>query len=119
MTVSEEDFYDLFEGIKGEDYQVLQSAKNAQRQDYDIIEFPITAENVTGLDYKGSYLNFYVANQVVLLPIYDDVNDGQAISLMQELYPDKTIVPINVVPLYKNGGMIHCITQQQPALRAD
>lgn len=58
LPVSDENFYDLFEGIKAEDYQVLQSAKNAQGQDYEIIEFPMTAENVTGLDYKGSYFEF-------------------------------------------------------------
>ena len=44
------------------------------------------------------------------------INEAQSIAIkkIQTLYPDRKVVPINVTPLYKNGGMIHCVTQQQP-----
>lgn len=114
LTVSEDDFYELFENIKGSDYEILKSAKNINNKQYKLIEFPMTKNNVKGLNYKGSYLNYYIGNNVVLLPIYNDINDQKAIDLIGGLYPNKKIVSINVVPLYKNGGMIHCVTQQQP-----
>lgn len=114
LTVPEDDFFDLYEGIKESDYEALLDAKNAEGNHYDLEEIPLTAENVQGLDYRGSYLNFYLGNEVLLLPVYDDANDQVAIQILEELYPDRTIVPINVVPLYKNGGMIHCVTQQEP-----
>jgi agmatine deiminase len=117
LTVPEDDFYDLYENIPEEDYDVLQSAKNADGEKYDIVEIPLTKNNVSGLDYKGSYLNFYVGNDVVLLPVYGDENDGKAIEILQELYPDRDVAPIDVTPLYKYGGMLHCVTQQQPASR--
>lgn len=73
--------------MKESDYETLLDARNAEGEKYTIEEIPLTSKNVKGLDYKGSYLNFYLGNKVV---------------------------PINVTPLYKNGGMIHCVTQQQP-----
>ena len=114
MTVPEDDFYELYEGIQESDYDTLRNAKNAAGESYDYIEIPLTEKNVKGLDYKGSYLNFYLGNEVLLLPVYGDVNDDIAVQKMRSLYPDHTVVPINVVNLYKNGGMLHCVTQQQP-----
>lgn len=114
LTVPEDDFYDLFEGISEKDYDLLHSATNANGNPYRIIEIPLTKNNVRGLDYKGSYLNYYVGKQSVLLPVYEDPNDEVAVHIMKEFFPDKTIVPIDVRALYKNGGMIHCVTQQQP-----
>ena len=116
LTVSNDDFYELYENIKGSDYDILKNAKNAKGEQYNIVEIPLTKNNVSGVDYKGSYLNFYVANDVVLLPIYNDDNDRVAIEKIEKLYPNKKVVSINVVPLFKHGGMIHCVTQQQPQL---
>lgn len=114
LTVSEEDFFNLYEGIKVEDYIALLNAKNAKGKPYEILEFPMTKHNVSGLEYQGSYLNFYVANKVVLVPVYGDENDALAVKLIAELYEDRKIVPIDVTSLYQYGGMLHCVTQQQP-----
>ena len=51
---------------------------------------------------------------MVLVPNYNDPNDKIANDTIQKLYPDRKIVGIDVRELYKNGGMIHCVTQQQP-----
>lgn len=67
------------------------------------------------LDYKGSYVNYYVANGVVLVPNYGDVNDEAANKIIQKQYPDRKVIGIDVRNLYENGGMVHCVTQQQPA----
>ena len=81
---------------------------------YKIVELPITAGNVQGFDYRGGYINYYVGNDVVLFPIYNDQNDRIAIEKIAGLYPDKEIVGIDVTALYQYGGMLHCATQQQP-----
>lgn len=114
VAVSKADFFDLYEGIKKKDLEILYAAQNAKGEDYAITELPLTKKNVKGLDYKGSYVNFYVGNEVVLVPIYSDVNDQEAMDKIQKLYPDREVVGIDVSKLYKNGGMIHCVTQQQP-----
>lgn len=115
LTVPQADFFDLYENIKESDYQRLINAKNAQGVAYQIEEIPLTKKNVRNLNYRGSYLNFYIGNEVVIVPVYNDENDAIALAKIAGLYPNKRIVPINVVPLFKNGGMIHCVTQQQPA----
>lgn len=117
LTVSEDDFFELYEGITEQDYDTLLSAKNAAGQPYKIVTLPMTAKNADGLDYKGSYLNYYVGNKVVLLPVYNDANDAVAAKILAELYSDREIVPIDVTALYPYGGMLHCVTQQQPLPR--
>lgn len=114
LTVSEDDFIELYEAILPEDYETLLAAKNAEGKPYKIITLPLTAENVEGLDYRGSYLNYYVGNEVVLVPVYGDANDKSAIQIISGLYHDQEVVPIDVTALYQYGGMLHCITQQQP-----
>lgn len=114
LTVSEDDFFELYNGIVESDYETLLSAKNAHGKPYEIIELPMTSKNVSGLDYKGSYLNYYVGNEVVLVPVYGDTNDAVAVEILSELYNNREIVPVDVTALYQYGGMLHCVTQQQP-----
>ena len=59
-------------------------------------------------------MNYYVANDAVLVPIYNDPNDSIALSIIQNLYPSKTVVGIDCSNMYYEGGMVHCVTQQQP-----
>ncbi|MGL4570570.1 MAG: agmatine deiminase family protein [Clostridium sp.] len=114
ITVSKRDFQELYEHINMEDYDALKNAKNIMGKNYKLIEMPLTMKNPKGVDYKGSYLNYYIGNDVVLFPIYNDINDKVAISIISELYKGRKIIPIDVNNIYKYGGMIHCITQQQP-----
>lgn len=67
-----------------------------------------------GVPSLGVYANFYVANKVVLVPIYGDVNDANARSIIAEHFPGRDIVGIHATPLAEHGGMMHCVTQQQP-----
>lgn len=108
------------------DYDVLQSdinklyaAKNKDGLPYNFLKVPLTKNNVSttngkNLGYKGSYINYYIANTKVLVPNYNDPNDLIANNIIQTLYPNRTVIGIDVRNLYENGGMIHCVTQQQP-----
>lgn len=114
LTVSQHDFSKLYDNIHMDDYTKLQEARNVDGKPYNIVELPLTKEIVEGADCYGSYLNYYIGNRVVLVPIYEDENDEVAIQMIQELYPNREIVPIVVNNLFQYGGMIHCVTQQQP-----
>jgi agmatine deiminase len=63
------------------------------------------------------YTNFYIANQVVLVPVYGDVNDPTAKSIIAEHFPDRDIIGIPAFFTSELGGMMHCVTQQQPAVK--
>jgi len=62
------------------------------------------------------YANYYVANKVVLVPVYGDVNDAPAKGIIAEHFPGREIVGIPVQVVAELGGMMHCVTQQQPAV---
>lgn len=62
----------------------------------------------------ASYVNFYIGNQVVLVPQFGDVHDGKAIELLEMVFPERKIIPVPAREIIIGGGNIHCITQQIP-----
>lgn len=62
----------------------------------------------------GSYINFLICNGGVIVPVFDDPHDEAALKKLQELFPEREVVPINAREILLGGGNIHCITQQQP-----
>lgn len=106
-------------GASTSDITKLYNASNVENIPYKKVYLPLTKNNVrttngVNLESKGSYVNYYVANEVVLFPTYNDLNDEVAKSILQTLYTDKTIIGIDCRNLYEWGGMVHCVTQQQP-----
>ena len=63
----------------------------------------------------ASYANFYIANETVLVPTFNDVNDRRALGLLSEVFRDRRVVGIHAVDLVWGLGALHCLTQQQPA----
>lgn len=61
-----------------------------------------------------TYANFYIANNIVLVPVYGDVMDSTAKSIIAEHFPDREIIGIPAWATAELGGMMHCVTQQQP-----
>ena len=100
------------------DWKTVTKAKNAEGVPYEIVEIPLTETFYEELEDYGCYLNYYVGNEVVLVPIYGDVNDQLAQDIIAGLYPTRRVVGINCLNLALFGGMVHCITQQQPAPEA-
>ncbi len=68
-----------------------------------------------GQRLPASYANFYIANDVVLVPTYRHKNDSTALTTMRELFPDRRVAGIDCTQLVWGLGAIHCVTQQQPA----
>ncbi len=67
-----------------------------------------------GSRLAGSYVNFYIANGGVIVPIFDDPHDEVAIKTIQRVFRDRTVIAIPSREILLGGGNIHCITQQQP-----
>lgn len=70
-------------------------------------------ENILSL---GTYANFYIANNLVLVPVYGDVNDSRAKGIIAEHFPGREIIGIPAWATAELGGMMHCVTQQQPSV---
>ena len=108
--------------LSQDDINTLYNSVNNDGKLYNFIYVPLTQNDViteygNELGYKGSYCNYYIANTVVLVPNYNDPNDVIANAIIQDIYPNRTVIGIDVRNLYENGGMIHCVTQQQPVLK--
>lgn len=113
----------LYWGLSSTDIATLYAASNVNNVTYNKVYVPLTQNNVVttygnNLGYKGSYCNYYIANNVVLVPNYNDPNDAVANAIIQGLHPGRTVVGIDCRNLYENGGMVHCVTQQQPTASA-
>lgn len=116
VTVIEDDPRD-------ENYQLLQDNRrrlekmtDAKGRPLEIIDLPMPGMvEHDGQRLPASYANFYIGNQVVLLPVYGHANDEKARATLQKLFPTRRVVPIHSIDLIWGLGAFHCVTQQQPA----
>ncbi|MFZ4599071.1 MAG: agmatine deiminase family protein [Terrimicrobiaceae bacterium] len=82
-----------------------------------VLSLPMPSRIVRdGIRLPASYANFYIANELVLLPVYKERNDSWAESILREAFPSRRIVPIDCRELIWGLGAFHCLTQQQPAV---
>lgn len=117
VTVSEDDPLDQNNHPLKANLSLLRSMKAEDGSPLDIHLMPMPSKIVRdGIRLPASYANFYIANKVVLLPIFKDPNDGWAMSILKTLFPDRQIKPIDARELVWGLGAFHCLTQQQPAV---
>ncbi len=67
-------------------------------------------------DFAAGYIGYYVCNGAVLVQEFgDELQDREAQEILQQAYPERKVVPLNVDGIAAGGGSIHCATQQEPA----
>jgi len=93
----------------------LELSKDAGGRPLEIVEFQQSARR----EFRGeripmSYINHYIANGGVILPVFGDPADEMALETATRLYPDREVVAVPGLEIVKAGGCIHCITQQEP-----
>jgi agmatine deiminase len=80
-----------------------------------IVKLPYPrAVEMNGERLPASYANFYIANEIVIVPTFNDRNDRVALNTLAELFPDRHVVGIHAVDLVWGLGTLHCLSQQQP-----
>jgi agmatine deiminase len=101
-----------------ENLERLQRARNLDGQPFRIIELPMPSPVIfEGRRLPASYGNFYIANQLVLVPTFNDPNDRIALNILAELFPSRKVVGIHCGDFIWGLGALHCMTQQQPATK--
>jgi agmatine deiminase len=104
--------------IMAENRRVLETETDARGRRFEllpIVEAPRSAVPRGQEGYCRSYVNFYIANGAVIAPAYGIAEDASAGLTLRRAYPGRTVVPVALNDLFRGGGGIHCITQQQPA----
>ncbi|STX29588.1 peptidylarginine deiminase [Legionella beliardensis] len=102
-----------------ENYDILKTATDAAGRSLDVItiEQP-PATYIAGERLTLSYINFYLANQGIVMPAFGhEKYDNAARQLLQKCFPTYRINQIDALEVFVGGGGIHCITQQQPISR--
>ena len=80
-----------------------------------IIKIPMPkAKYIEGTRVPASYLNFYIANKVILVPTFNDKKDKLVLKMFRKYFKNRKVVPIDCSILIWGFGAIHCMTQQEP-----
>ena len=98
-----------------ENYEILKRATDQDGNPLTVIRLPMPYP-VSDEDgrYPASYTNFYIGNEVVIVPVFDDPHDDRALEIISDLFPDRRVIGINARAMVEGYGTFHCATQQQP-----
>ena len=67
----------------------------------------------------ASYCNFYIVNGGVIVPLFNDPADEDAMQVLQAAFPGRLVVGLDACDLVRGLGAFHCISQQQPTVSGD
>jgi agmatine deiminase len=116
VTVVEDDPKDENYEILNENLKRLKTFRDQDGKPFRIVTLPMPGI----IQYEeqrlpASYANFYIANNVVLAPMYRSDNDKRALETLQSLFRDRKVIGIDSTELIWGLGSFHCISQQEPA----
>jgi agmatine deiminase len=99
-----------------ENLERLQSMTDTKGRRLEVIKLPMPSPIVfDGTRLPASYANFYIANDLVLVPTFNDPRDRHALGILAELFPDREVVGIHAVDLVWGLGTLHCLSHEEPA----
>ena len=118
LTMICDDEDDINYNALKQNYEILRESTDQYGKPFHIITLPLPHTRIEDITVDGSeyvpasYANFYIANGVVLVPLYDDRFDNEVLSLFRAFFSDRDIVGIECGDLVWGQGSIHCVTQQ-------
>jgi agmatine deiminase len=117
VCIVEENSKDTNYSLLQQNLERLQAARDQNGDKLSIVPLPCPGPvYYEGARLPASYANFYIANGVVLVPLFDDSCDDKALGILQELFPDRKVVGLPCTAVVAGLGAIHCVTQQEPAV---
>jgi agmatine deiminase len=118
VTIVERDSADANYELLRENSRRLAAMRDPQGRPWHVVDLPTPGYlEKDGQRLPASYANFYIANEVVVMPAFNHPNDDVARAILQEHFPTRRVVSIPALDLIWGLGAFHCITQQQPALK--
>ncbi len=99
-----------------ENFRWLKKSTDQSGKSLKVVKLPMPKPvYFEGQRLPASYANFYIANKLVLVPVFGDANDRIALDTLAELFPEREVVGIYCRDFIWGLGALHCMTQQQPA----
>ena len=115
VTIVEENRKDANYAALEDNLERLKSIRDQDGKPLRVEPLPMPAPiYFNGQRLPASYANFYIANQLVMVPTFNDANDRVALNTLAKLFPDRQLVGIHCRDLVLGLGTLHCMTQQEP-----
>lgn len=93
----------------------VENKARLEREGFEVVTVPFPEPVFfEGERLPASYANFYVANAGVLVPVFNDPRDSDALEIIGEQFPDRPALPVYARDLVLGTGTLHCLSQQQP-----
>ena len=101
--------------ILDDNLKILKKARDINGKKFKIIKIPMPkAKYINKVRVPATYLNFYIGNKVILMPIYNDKNDNKVLKIFKKFFVNRKIITIDCGKLIWGFGAVHCMTQQEP-----
>ena len=98
-----------------ENLKIIKKFEKENKEKFKIIKIPMPKPKfIDGIRLPASYLNFYIANKVVLVPSFNDSKDKVVLKIFKKYFKNRRIIQIDSSILVWGFGTIHCLTQQEP-----
>ena len=110
-TDTKDEHYDELSKMEKE----LMALRDSDNEPFNLIALPMT--NPIFYDNErlpATYANFLIINDAVLVPIYNDSHDEEAIKIFKHAFRGRDIIPIDCSVLIRQHGSLHCVTMQFP-----
>ena len=112
------------ENKQDENYELLQqNLKKLNKlrllgdKQLNIIELPMPDKVIfKGQRLPASYANFYIANNSVIVPVFNCGKDEKALQILQQCFPERQVIGINSTDIIWGLGSFHCLSQQEPLI---
>lgn len=96
--------------------RALEDARDVFGRRLEVIRIPSPGRltDTDGEPIPASYMNFYISNTRVLVPVYGSEQDANAVDAIGRLFPTRAAIGLRADNILVGGGSFHCITQQIP-----
>ena len=119
VTVVEENRADGNYAILQENLHLLQQMRLENGKPLNVVELPMPSPVIWEEQrLPASYANFYIANEVVVVPTFRDKNDQKALDILSTCFPTRRLVGIDSTDIIWGLGSFHCLSQQEPAVNS-
>ena len=100
-----------------ENLKILKKSKNEKGKKFKIIKVPMPSPiYIKNTRVPASYMNFFICNKKVILPVFKVKEDNTAIKIFKKFFKNKKIETVDCSKLIWGFGAIHCMTQQEPKI---
>ena len=93
----------------------IDAKKRAEAFGVEVLPIPSPGRIERGGEIApASYMNFYIGNAAVVIPLYGAPNDQAAVATVAALFPERQAIGFRADHILTGGGSFHCISQQIP-----